>query len=345
MKVLKFAAGFALAAVLFASCAPSAQKECKKTTNAKPETKVLASWNDNVRQQIINYVEDVTNPQSPNFVPVADRISTFDNDGTLWSERPIPPQFFFAIDEVKRLAATTHPDYNDKEPFKSAVHGSLEDVFKQGKAGFMQILIASHAGLTADEFTQNVQNWIGTAVNPVKQKKYTDLIYQPMLELLDYLRAHDFKTFIVSGGGLTFMRAWCEDVYGIPRDQVVGSSFEGAFELNDGDVKINRLGKLHFYDDKENKAVAIERFIGRRPIFTGGNSDGDLQMMQYGDSNKYKSFQLYVSHTDGEREFEYGKDGGISALNLGMDYGKAHNWCIVDMKKDWKVVYPFELKK
>ncbi|MFV0365244.1 MAG: HAD family hydrolase [Mangrovibacterium sp.] len=325
----------AVAALLFASCCNSTCKSESK--EVKTQQTPLASWNAGVRQQIIDYVTDVTSPESPNFVPVSDRVATFDNDGTLWSEKPVPFQIFFAIDEIKRLAPE-HPEWKDKEPFKSAINGDLNALVAQGSDAVVQLVVASHTNITSDAFTENIKNWISTAKHPTKHVKYTDLVYEPMLELLQYLREHDFKTFIVSGGGITYMRAWAEQVYGIPRNQVIGTSFETQFDFNDGDVQIQRLPAVNFYDDKLNKPLAIERHIGIRPIFAAGNSDGDFQMLQYADANKHKSFQLYISHTDGDREFEYGREDLIAPLNEGMDYALAHGWCIVDMKKDWKTV-------
>ncbi len=328
--------------MVFSAC----NSTCKTETSCtkEKETEVLPSWNTEVRQQIIDYVTDVTTAGSANFVPVNERIATFDNDGTLWSEKPIPFQLLFAIDEIKRLAPE-HPEWQNTEPFQSAINNNLEALAAQGGEAIAKILFASHTNITADAFNENVKRWISTATHPTKNVKYTDLVYQPMLELLQYLRDNEFKTFIVSGGTMTFMRAWAEEVYGIPSYQIVGTSFESKFNFNNGNTQIDLLPAIFFNNDKAAKPAAIERHIGIRPIFAAGNSDGDFQMLQYADANAYKSFQLYISHTDAEREFQYGREDHLAPLNEGLDYALEHQWCIVDMAKDWKVVYPSDLKK
>ncbi|MFV0346485.1 MAG: haloacid dehalogenase-like hydrolase [Bacteroidales bacterium] len=340
MRKLRKFSGLLILALVLTACKPSENKSCCNSGSCgeQAEKTYLSSWSDRTKQQIMNYVEDVTNPQSENFIPIADRIATFDNDGTLWSEQPIASQLYFAIDEIKRMAKD-HPEWINVEPYKSAIAGDMKSLLSQGQKA-LQIMIDTHAGMSSEEFTQAVRAWIDTAKHPVKQRLYTDLVYQPMLELLDYLRANNFKTFIVSGGGATFMRAWAEEVYGIPRNQIIGTYFDAEFDYADGQARINRKPKIEFYDDKEAKPVAIDRFIGRRPVFACGNSDGDLQMLQYTDANKYRSFQLYVHHTDAEREFEYGREALMGALDKGLDEALAKKWCLVDMKTDWKVVYP-----
>ncbi|MEL1253623.1 HAD family hydrolase [Flavobacterium sp. DGU38] len=311
------------------------------TENSSPEDKTpLASWNDTkVKQDIIAYVKDVTNSESSNFIPVKDRIATFDNDGTLWSEQPFYFQLFFALDQVKALAPK-HPEWKDKQPFKAVLENNMEELMKQGKPGLLQIVAVSHAGMSTDEFEANVTKWINSAQHPIKKKLYKELIYQPMLELVKYLQDNQFKVFIVSGGGIDFMRAWAEDVYGIPKDQIVGSTLQAKYDYNNGKPFITKLPALDFNDDKEGKPVAIEKYIGKKPVFAAGNSDGDLQMLQWAASNKYKNFELYVHHTDSVREWAYDRKSPVGTLNKGLDEGKAKNWAFADMKNDWKVIFP-----
>ncbi|OIQ41286.1 MAG: haloacid dehalogenase [Bacteroidetes bacterium MedPE-SWsnd-G1] len=304
----------------------------------------LPSWNDAAsKQAILAYVEDVTNRDSKNFIPVVDRIATFDNDGNLWSEQPAYFQLFFAIDRVKAMASE-HPEWKDQQPFKAVIEGDMATLLKQGEHGLIELVMATHGGITTDEFEEDVKQWLATAKHPRFDKPYNALVYQPMLELLDYLRANDFKCFIVSGGGIEFMRPWSEEVYGIPKDQVVGSSIITEFDYNNGNPVIRRLPKMNFIDDKGGKPVGINRYIGRKPVFASGNSDGDLQMLQWTDSNSYKSFQLYLHHTDSEREWAYDRDSHIGRLDKGLDEAQEKGWTVIDMKNDWKVIYPHDLK-
>lgn len=331
--------GLALAsATLLAACG---NKNC-----CPVETKnYMASWSEESKKPIVDYVADVTNPASANFIPVSDRIATFDNDGTLWSEQPLPNQVFFAFDEIKRLAAE-HPEWENTEPFKSVIADDLSGLLHQGKEALVKVIVASHTGMSSEEYAQRVRNWLATAKHPVKNRAYTDLVYQPMLELLDYLRANDFKTFIVSGGSVGFMRAWAEEVYGIPSDQIIGTYFGATYDYADGKAEVMRQASVELLNDKAAKPVAIDRFIGKRPVFACGNSDGDLQMLQYADGNtRYQTFQLYINHTDGEREFRYDEKTLAGTLVEGMKEATAKGWCVIDMKKDWAVVYPFELGK
>jgi hypothetical protein len=314
------------------------------TDTVEIQTDPLPSWNEGItKEAIINYVEDVTNSESDNFIPIADRIATFDNDGNLWSEQPAYFQLFFAIDRVKALAAE-HPEWKTTQPFQSVLEDDMKTLMSYGEHGLLELVMASHSGMTTEEFEQIVIDWLATAKHPRFNKPYNQLVYQPMLELLNYLRANDFKTFIVSGGGIEFMRPWVEEVYGIPKDQVVGSSIATEFDYNDGNPVIKRLPKLDFIDDKEGKPIGINKFIGRKPVFASGNSDGDLQMMQWTDSNKYPSFQLYLHHTDSEREWAYDRESHIGRLDKGLDEAGEKDWTVIDMKNDWKVVYPFELE-
>ena len=312
-------------------------QEKKETIQTDP----LPSWNEeNTKQAIIDYVMDVTNRESENFIPVSERIATFDNDGNLWSEQPLYFQFIFAIDRIKALASE-HPEWKNQQPYKAVLEDDQEELLKQGMHGLLELVMASHADMTTEEFKTIVKEWLATSKHPRFDKPYNDLVYQPMLELLNYLRDNDFKTFIVSGGGIEFMRPWVEEVYGIPPDQVVGSSIKTVFEYNNGNPVIKRLPEMDFIDDKEGKPIGIHKFIGKKPVFASGNSDGDLQMMQWTASNKHKSFMLYLHHTDAEREWAYDRESHIGKLDKGLDEAKEKGWTVIDMKKDWKSIYPY----
>lgn len=303
----------------------------------------LPSWNEGANKSaIVDFVETVTDSASADFVPRSARIAVFDNDGTLWTEQPIYFQFFFAMDRVRALSVD-HPEWSEEQPYKAVLEGDLKTLSGFGMKELMQIIMTSHAGMTTDEFEEIVKDWIDTAKHPKLHRLYTDLVYQPMLELLAYLRANDFKTFIVSGGGIEFMRPWTEEVYGIPRDQVVGSSFKTEFLIQDGVPLIVRQPEIDFIDDKEGKPVGIWRFIGRRPIFCAGNSDGDLAMQQWTAGGSGANFMLYVHHTDGEREFAYDRSSHIGHFEKGLDEAKSKGWTLVSMKDDWKVIYPYQL--
>jgi hypothetical protein len=300
----------------------------------------LASWNDTAsKRAIVNFVEKTTRQGSPDFVPPPERIATFDNDGTLWSEQPMYFQLFFALDRVKEMAPQ-HPEWKNKEPFASLLKGDVEAALAGGDKSILEIVMATHAGVTTTEFEKIVKDWIATARHPRTKRRYTEMIYQPMLELLVYLRANDFKTFIVSGGGIEFMRPWTEAVYGIPPEQVVGSSIKTQFEMrSDGPVLV-RLPKINFIDDKEGKPVGINAHIGRRPIAAFGNSDGDLQMLQWTTAGDGARFALLVHHTDADREWAYDRKSHIGKLDKALDEANAKGWTVVDMKKDWKVLFP-----
>jgi len=300
----------------------------------------LPSWNDGkARQSIIEFVDRVTSEDSPDFVPPSERIATFDNDGTLWAEQPMYFQLLFAIDRVKALAPQ-HPEWKDTEPFASLLKGDLEGLLAGGEHSILEIVMATHAGMTTEEFEQVVRDWIATARHPTTKRPYTEMVYQPMLEILDYLRANGFKTFIVSGGGIEFMRPWAEAVYGIPPEQIVGSSIRTKFELREGKPVLVRLPELNFIDDKDGKPVGINSYIGRRPIAAFGNSDGDLQMLQWTTAGPGLRFALYVHHTDAGREWAYDRTSSIGRLDQGLDEAQAKGWTVVDMKQDWKVIFP-----
>jgi phosphoglycolate phosphatase-like HAD superfamily hydrolase len=302
--------------------------------------KPLPSWNETApRQAIIKFVEKVTKRDSPDFVPTELRIAAFDNDGTLWSEQPLYFQVLFVTDRVKALAPQ-HPEWKSKEPFASLLKGDMKGVASSGEKGIMEMMAATHSGMTTEEFERTVTDWIATAKHPKTGKPLTAMVYQPMLELLAYLRANGFKTYIVSGGGIDFMRPWTERTYGIPPEQVVGSSGGMKFELRDGKPVIVKTPELFFLDDKEGKPIAIQRSIGRRPIAAFGNSDGDLQMLQWTAAGSGPRFCLYVHHTDSVREWAYDRDSHIGKLDKGLDEAKAKGWTVVSMKDDWQRIYP-----
>lgn len=300
----------------------------------------LPSWNDGeTRAAIVDFVKNVTDEASPDFVPVAQRIATFDNDGCLWSEQPMYVQAAFIFDRIKTLAPQ-HPPWKTTEPFASVLKGDLKAVAAGGHRALLELVMATHAGMTTDEFEAVASDWIESSRHPKTGRLYTEMVYQPMLELLEYLRANDFKTFIVSGGGIDFMRPWTEKVYGIPPEQVVGSSVKTKLEVRDGVPVIVRLPELNFIDDKEGKPVGIQQHIGRRPIFAAGNSDGDFQMLQWTTAGDGPRFALYVHHTDGEREVAYDRESAIGRLDRGLDEGPELGWNFVDMKRDWNRIYP-----
>jgi phosphoglycolate phosphatase-like HAD superfamily hydrolase len=302
----------------------------------------LPSWNEGAaRQSIVKFVEGVTREGSSDFVPVSERIATFDNDGTLWAEQPIYTQIFFLVDRVKAMAPQ-HPEWRTQEPFASVLKGDLRAVTAGGEAGVVALLTATHSGMTTDEFSRTVSDWIATAKHPKTGQPFTAMVYQPMLELLDYLRANGFKTFIVSGGGIEFMRPWAEKFYGIPPEQVIGSSGGLQYGMKDGKPAILKLPNLVLNDDKEGKPVGIQRHIGRRPIAAFGNSDGDLQMLQWTCYSPGLRLCLYVHHTDADREWAYDRGSHIGALDKGLDEAKLRGWTVVDMKKDWNKVFPFQ---
>jgi len=304
----------------------------------------LASWNDGpARTAVLEFVERVATPGSDDFVPVAERIAVFDNDGTLWAEQPIYFQAAFAFDRVKAMAPE-HPEWKQAQPFQAILEGDLKTALAGGEHALLEIVMATHAGMTTDAFEGIVTDWIATARHPRFDRPYRECVYQPMLELLAYLREHGFETWIVSGGGIEFMRPWAEQVYGIPPQQVVGSGIKTRFELRDGQPVLVRLPEIDFIDDKEGKPVGIQRHIGRRPIAAFGNSDGDLQMLQWTAAGPGPRLALYVRHTDAEREWAYDRESPVGRLDKGLDEAQAKGWTVVDMKRDWKRVFPFETR-
>jgi len=302
----------------------------------------LASWSDGpAKKAIVQFVTAVTTEDLPTFVIPSERIAVFDNDGTLWSEQPLYFQFMFVLDRIKAMAPQ-HPEWNDREPFKSILAGDIEAALAGGEQAIAAMMVATHSGMTTDEFQAQVVAWLATARHPRFNRPYTDLVYRPMLELLNYLRENGFKTFIVSGGGSEFMRPWTQKVYGIPPEQVIGSQGKLGFEMRDGQPALVKLPQIDLIDDKAGKPVAIQKHIGRRPLAAFGNSDGDLEMLQWTTSGPGLRFALLVHHTDSEREWAYDRQSPIGALDKAWDEAKAKGWILVDMRRDWKKVYAFE---
>jgi hypothetical protein len=299
----------------------------------------LPSWNDGeAKRSIIAFVDRVADSDSPDFIAESERIATFDNDGTLWPEQPMYFQLLFAIDRVKELAPQ-HPEWRTKEPFASLLKGDIKAALAGGEHAILEIVTATHSGMTTQEFEDVVERWIASAKHPVAKRAYTEMVYQPMLEVLEYLRSNGFKTYIVSGGGVEFMRPWVEEVYGVPPEQVIGSSVKVKYEMRGGLPVLVRQPSVNFINDKEGKPVGIHNHIGRRPIAAFGNSDGDLQMLQWITSGKKPGFALYVHHTDAEREWSYDRTSSFGRLDKGLEEARAKGWTVVDMKRDWRVVY------
>ncbi len=300
----------------------------------------LPSWNDgSTKSAIIEFVQDVTEQGGPDYVRPEERIATFDNDGTLWVEYPMYTQVLFAFDRVKTLAPQ-HPEWKTKQPFKALLEGDMKTVGASGMKGILEMGIATHTGMTATEFEKTVSNWLATHKQSRFKRLYTELVYQPQLELLDYLRANGFKTFIVSGGGIAFMRPWTGKVYGIPPEQVVGSSVVTEFHIKDGKPVLVRMPKIDFINDKAGKPVGIYQHIGRRPILAFGNADADMQMIEYTMAGEGRRLGLFVHHTDTDREYAYDRDSHVGKLDKALNQADANDWIIVDMKKDWKTVFP-----
>jgi phosphoglycolate phosphatase-like HAD superfamily hydrolase len=310
---------------------------------AQPALDPLSSWNDGpAKKSITDFVARVTTQGGTDFVPVEQRIATFDNDGTLWTEQPNYFQGMFAFDRIKAMAPQ-HPEWRTTQPFKAVLDGDMAALAAAGEKGIAEIVAVTHSGMSTEEFTKIVLDWLGSARHPRFNRPYTDLVYQPMLELLTYLRANGFKTFIVSGGGIEFMRPWAEKVYGIPPEQVVGSSGVVKFETGpDGKPVLMKEAKIEFIDDGPGKPVGINRFIGRRPILAFGNSDGDQQMLQWTAAGSGTRFMGIVHHTDADREYAYDRNSPIGKLDKAWDEAVSRGWTVVDMKQDWKVIYPFQ---
>ena len=306
-------------------------------------TDPLPSWNEGVaKEAIVTFVEKTTTPGSPDFVQEQERIAVFDNDGTLWSEQPMYFQLAFVLDRLQELLPE-HPEWKTTQPYKAALGNDLKTLHTYGEEGLIQLLMATHAGMTTDEFEQIAKDWLATAKHPRFNHPYTECIYQPMLEVIDYLQANGFETWIVSGGGIEFMRPWTERVYGIPPQQVIGSSIKRKYEIIDGKPVIVREPKISFINDKQDKPIGIQQHIGRRPIAAFGNSDGDFQMLEWTTSAPELRLGLIVHHTDAKREWAYDRESSIGRLNRGLDEAQQRGWIIADMERDFKVIFPFEL--
>lgn len=303
----------------------------------------LTSWQEGkVKNSILQFVHQAVETGGSGYINPNDRIAVFDNDGTLWSEKPIYFQLAFVIEQVQQQAGA-HPEWGDDPILSAAIQGDSEKILEGGVHAILHLAIAVVRGETTGAFEDVVREWIGRARHPETDRFYTEMVFQPMLELLDYLRTNGFRTFIISGGGLAFMRVWAEEVYGIPPEQVLGSSFKAKYEMREDGPVLVRMPEVDFFDDGEGKPVGIHKFIGRRPVLAFGNSDGDLPMMQWTAAGKGPRFMGYVNHTDADREWAYDRDSLVGRFDKGLDEARARGWTLVDMKKDWKVIFPFEM--
>ncbi len=339
---LSVAGSLALCCLLAACAAQPEDARRDAVSSSAASADGLPSWNDGTaKKALVDFVARSTQQGGADFVPPAERIAVFDNDGTLWSEQPMYFQLAFALDRIKALAST-HPEWKTTEPFKSVLAGDLKGVMASGEKGLMQIMAASHAGNTTDEFETIVSDWMASARHPTTKRRYDEMVYQPMLDVLTYLRANGYKTFIVSGGGTEFMRPWVERVYGIPPEQVVGSRIKVKYDVRDGVPVLLRLPEIDLIDDKAGKPVGIHQVIGRRPTIAFGNSDGDFEMLEWTTSAQGPRLGVIVHHTDTDREWAYDRDSHIGQLARGLDEGPKRGWVIVDMKQDWKVIHPLQ---
>jgi hypothetical protein len=300
----------------------------------------LPSWNSgDAKTAILTFVQRLTEQGSPDLIPVPERIATFDNDGTLWCEHPIYVQLAFALDRVKAMAPM-HPEWKSKQPFQAVLDGDMKALADAGERALVELVLVTHAGMTVEQFETIVTNWLATARHPRFHRLYTELVFQPMLELLAYFRANGFATFIVSGGGIEFIRPWSDRVYGVRRPQVVGSSIKTEFQMRDGQPELFRLADVDFVNDGPGKPVGINAHIGRRPVAAFGNSDGDLEMLQWATTGGGVRFGLLVHHTDAEREYAYDRDTHFGRLDKALDAAAVNRWTVVDMKTDWKMIFP-----
>jgi phosphoglycolate phosphatase-like HAD superfamily hydrolase len=310
------------------------------TLAARAADDPLPSWNDgSTKKALLDFVGKVTREGGQDFVPIAERIATFDNDGTLWVEHPLYTEVVFAIDRVKALAPM-HPEWKDSQPFKAVLDGDMKKLAEAGQKGFLELIVATHADMSTKEFEAIVKDWLATAKHPRFHRLYTECVYQPMLELMTYLRASGFKTYIVSGGGVETMRPFSQKVYGVPPEQVIGSSIKTRYEVRDGKPELFRLPDLDFLDDKAGKPVGINQFIGRRPLMAFGNSDGDFEMLEWTTTASGPRFGLIVHHTDADREYAYDRKTPVGRLDKALDAAPGRGWVVVDMKADWKVIFP-----
>ncbi|WP_253868585.1 HAD family phosphatase [Microbulbifer sp. THAF38] len=300
----------------------------------------LPSWNNTAtKSAIVEFVNKVTQGGSPDFVPPEQRIAVFDNDGTLWAEKPAYFQLLFAIDEIKRLAPE-HPEWQKEQPYAAILNEDISSLLAQGKVGIEKMVGVTHVGVEGSEFNKIVTSWLSTAKNPLTDKRYRDMVYQPMRELLDYLRDKGFKTFISSGGSADFIRVFSYDLYGIPPEQVIGSRLKLRYENTDGHPRVLTTDKVEFLNDRKGKPIGIKQVIGHRPIFVAGNSDGDLQMLEWSTTGKGPRFGMLIHHTDGKREWAYDRNSSVGYLDKALLAAKTHGWTVVDMAKDWSIIFP-----
>lgn len=326
---------------LLISCQQQASPE--SFVNTDTLTDPLPSWKEgSAREAIISFIEETTDSSNQAFIPVKDRIAVFDNDGTLWSEQPYYYQLQFAFDRIKTMLPD-HPEWKEDPIFSAVIQGDLDVVIESGVEGLVRLVMDSHTGITTDEFGQIVKNWIDTARHSKTGRLYKEMVFQPMLELLEYFRENGFKTYIVSGGGVDFMRAWSEEVYGIPPEQIIGSSIKMKFEIRQENPIIVRQPEIEFINDKEGKPVGIQKSIGRKPVAAFGNSDGDLAMLQWTESGKGKRLMVYIHHTDSIREWAYDLNSHIGKLDKGLREASEKGWVVVDMKSDWNRIYPLQI--
>ena len=305
------------------------------------EQDALPSWNDGERKErLMRFIQATTTEGSSQFIPVENRIACFDNDGTLWAEQPLYFQLFFAFDRIRSMAAE-HPEWKEESPFKEVLEGNFNQALAGGEHAIVELVMATHSGMSTHAFAEIVKNWADTAQHPITKKRYVDMVYQPMLELLDYLRSNGYTTFIVSGGGIDFMRPWAAEVYGIPKHQIVGSMGELRFVEEEDQVYLQKEAGIHFIDDKAGKPIQIQRAIGQQPIIAVGNSDGDFDMLWFSThQNPYPSLGIFIHHTDAEREYAYDRNSSVGRLNKGLDQAGELGWLVVDMQRDWSVIWP-----
>jgi hypothetical protein len=324
-----------LSSIALLACGPSGTGDQPAAT-----TDPLPSWNDGENKKaILDFVGRVTDPAGPDFVPAPERIATFDNDGTLWAEKPVYFQLLFAIDRVKAMAPD-HPEWKTQQPFQAVIENDMEALVAAGEHGLIELVMATHTGMTTVEFEQIATEWLATATHPTTGRPFTEMVYQPMLEVLSFLRANGFTTYIASAGGIEFMRPWAEDVYGIPPEQVIGSSIKTAYEVRDGEPVLVRLPEIDFIGDKQEKPAGINSHIGRRPIAAFGNSDGDFQMLEWTTAGDGARLGVLIHHTDADREWAYDRESAVGRLDRGLDEADARGWIVVSMKDDWRTIFP-----
>ena len=327
--------------LLFSSCSTKEQKSIPISDSNVQQNEILPSWNEGeTKQALIEFITNTTKKNSPGYIPIEDRIATFDNDGNLWSEQPLYFQLFYVVDRVNELA-DSHPEWKNEEPFKSILEGSIENALAGGNEAILKLVAATHGNISTEEYNQSVVSWLKTKTHPKTGLHFNEMVYQPMIELIQLLQSKNYKVFIVSGGGIDFMRVWASEAYGIPSEHIIGSSVNVKYELIEGRPYLMKQPTINFIDDKEGKPVGIHQHIGKKPVFASGNSDGDYQMLEWTTTdNQHPSLGLYLHHTDSIREWAYDKDSHIGKLDKGLDDAKKKGWIVIDMAKDWNTIYP-----